>query len=174
MNKIFLGLGSNVGDKVENILKAIEYFQNDERFLDVACSSLYETKPYGIIEQENFINCAFSFLSEITLDELFVFTKSIEKEIGRIKRQNWGPREIDIDILLFGDEIIKNVKICIPHRDLLNRDFVLIPLLEIDKNLIHPVEKKSLKSFLSKLDDKYIIDKINFNFKQKEISDLTK
>ncbi len=164
MNNVYLGLGSNVGEKVENIRRVIDFFCNDNRFVNLKLSSLYETVPYGEIEQENFINGVIYFRTKITLEILFDITKSLEKKIGRIKRKTWGPREIDIDILLFGDLIIKNERISIPHKDLLNRDFVIVPLLEINDELIHPIEKKKIKSFLSELNDKYIIGKINFSY----------
>ena len=90
-----------------------------------------------------------------------------------LKRKTWGPREIDIDILLFGDLIIKNDSLPIPHKDLLNRDFVLVPLLEVNDELIHPIEKKKIKSFLSELNDKYIISKINFNYSHNNLAELS-
>ena len=173
MNSVYLGLGSNVGNKVENIHKVIENFFNDNRFVNVNISSLYETIPYGEIEQENFINCVINFQTQLSLELLFDLTKNLEKKIGRKKRKTWGPREIDIDILLFGDLIIENEKISIPHKDLLNRDFVLVPLLEVNSELFHPIEKKKIKSFLSKLNDKYIIGKINFSYSHNNLIEQT-
>jgi 2-amino-4-hydroxy-6-hydroxymethyldihydropteridine diphosphokinase len=173
MNNVYLGLGSNVGERIENIRKVINFFSNDSRFVDVKLSSLYETVPYGEIKQENFVNGIISFQTKISIDLLFDLTKSLEKKIGRIKRKTWGPREIDIDILLFGDLVIKNERISIPHKDLLNRDFVIVPLLEINDELIHPIEKKKIKSFLSELNDKYIIGKINFSYSRNKFAEIT-
>lgn len=172
MNKVYLGLGSNIGNKVDNIQNVIDFFYNDTRFADVKISSLYETIPYGEIEQDNFVNSAIAFSTKLTLEELFILTKDLERQGGRIKRRTWGPREIDIDILLYGDMVIKNDHLSIPHKDLLNRDFVLVPLLEINDKLVHPIEKKKIKSFLSKLNDKYIIGKINFNYSQESLVEL--
>lgn len=173
MNNVYLGLGSNVGEKVDNIRQVIDYFCNDKRFFNVKISSLYETIPYGEIKQENFINGVISFQTKINIELLFDITKNLETKIGRVKRKIWGPREIDIDILLFGDLIIKNEKISIPHEDLLNRDFVIVPLLEVNDELIHPIEKKKIKSFLSELNDKYIIDKINFSYSHNKLVGIT-
>lgn len=163
MNKVYLGLGSNVGNKIKNIKQAIGFFNWDTRFIDLHASSLYVTKPYGSIEQDNFINAVISFSTNIDHDNLFKITKELEKRIGRIKRESWGPREIDIDFLLFNQIVVRKEHITIPHEDLLNRDFVLVPLLELDPEIIDPVSQKKIKSFLSDLNDKYIIDKINFN-----------
>jgi len=169
MNKVYLGLGSNVGDKIENIRKVIKEFLLDIRFADVEYSSLYESVPYGEIEQKNFINGVISFSTDLSVDDLFLYTKELEKKIGRVKREVWGPREIDIDILLYEKSVVENDKLSIPHKDLLNRDFVLIPLIELNENLIHPIEKKKLKSFLSELNDKYIIGQINFSISEPKV-----
>ena len=165
MNKIFLGLGSNVGDRFENISKAINFFKWDTRFNNVETSSIYQTKPYGDIEQDDFYNCVISLETNLNWDVIFKISKELEKKIGRKQRESWGPREIDIDILLFGNEIIENDTLTIPHKDLVNRDFVLTPLVELDEELEHPVLKKKMKLFLSDLKDKYIVNKINIDLK---------
>ena len=161
MNKVYLGLGSNVGEKESNLKKAIHYFLWDTRFEEIKCSSLYITKPYGNIEQGDFVNCVISFSTKVDINNILKITKELEKRIGRHKREKWGPREIDIDILLFNDLIYEDDSLTVPHKDLLNRDFVLVPLLEINEDIVDPVSEKKIKSFLSDLEDKYIIDKIN-------------
>lgn len=166
MNKVYLGLGSNLGNSENNVKQAIHYFLWDTRFENLKYSSLYYTKPYGIEDQNDFLNCAISFETKIDLENIFKITKELEKRIGRVKGERWGPREIDIDILLFNDLITNDDKLNIPHSDLLNRDFVLVPLLEIDEELIDPVSQKKIKSFLSELKDKYIIDKINLSLEE--------
>ena len=161
---MYLGLGSNVGDRKENFRKVISSFNKNKSIAHLRIASIYETEPYGGIEQENFLNTVIYFETSFTLTELCELTKNLENEIGRIKRKNWGPREIDIDILLFNDLVHKDKKLSIPHKDLLNRDFVLIPLLELNENLIHPKEKKEIKQFLYKLTDQYIVKKIRMVF----------
>jgi len=164
MNKVYLGLGTNVGNKKSNLKRTVAKFKENKNFTNIKISSIYETKPYGEIVQDNFLNAVIYLETSFSLNELFVFTKKLEKEIGRIKRENWGPREIDIDILLYNNLIYKNERITIPHKDLLNRDFVLVPLLEIDDTIIHPEEKKEIKQFLSELTDQYIVKKIQMVF----------
>ncbi|MCP5061112.1 MAG: 2-amino-4-hydroxy-6-hydroxymethyldihydropteridine diphosphokinase [Ignavibacteriae bacterium] len=164
LNKVYLGLGSNVGDRKENFRKVISSFNKNKSISHLRIASIYETKPYGGIEQENFLNTVVYFETCFAPEEIFELTKNLENEIGRIKRKNWGPREIDIDILLFNDLVYKDEKLSIPHKDLLNRDFVLIPLLELNENLIYPKEKKEIKQFLYKLTDQYIVKKIRMVF----------
>lgn len=166
MNNVYIGIGSNVGDRLENISTAISSFIESEKFKNVKYSSIYETKPYGIVDQNNFFNAVISFETQIELVDLFTYTKHLEKKIGRKKRETWGPREIDLDIILFNSDIIKTERITIPHKDLTNRDFVLVPLLEIDETATHPVSRKPLKSYLDKLEDKYIINKIYVKFEK--------
>ncbi len=163
-NKVYLGLGTNVGNKKNNLKKTVSKFYENKNFTNIKISSVYETKPYGDIDQDNFLNAVIYLETNYLLHELFVYTKNLEKDIGRKKRKNWGPREIDIDILLYNDLIFNDDKITIPHADLLNRDFVLVPLLEIDETIIHPKEKKEIKQFLSKLTDQYIVKKVPMVF----------
>ena len=87
----------------------------------------------------------------------------LERRIGRTKRDRWAPREIDIDLLFFGELIITEDELSIPHKDFANRDFVLVPLIELDEGLVDPISQKKLKSILSDLNEKYIIKKINVN-----------
>ncbi len=141
MTTVFLGLGSNRGDRKKNILKAIKLLEkNSQKVLRL--SSLRETKPYGYKKQKKFLNAVIKLKTKLSPSELLELCKKIEKKIGRKKSFRWGPREIDIDILFFGKEIIRNKKLTIPHGDLRNRTFVLQPLTEIAPNFVHPVLKK--------------------------------
>jgi len=164
MNKVFVGIGSNLGDKFNNISQVFNSLKENSNFSNIKKSSLYETRPYGKVNQENFINAVFYFETNFSVNEIFNYTKDLEKKIGRIKRKHWGPREIDIDILLYNNIIYEDQKITIPHKDLLNRDFVLVPLIEIDDKVKHPKEKKAIKQFLFELTDRYIIKKISLDF----------
>lgn len=151
-NVVFLSLGSNIGDLIKNIDDAIDYLKcNNAELLKI--SRFYETKPYGEKEQENFVNIVAEFSVKNELDDFFKLTKEIEKKIGRKLTKRWGPREIDIDILFWNDEVIGKDNLRIPHKDMLNRDFVLVPLKEIAPDLIHPVYNKRIKDFdLSKIE----------------------
>lgn len=133
-------------------------------------SSIYETKPYGDLKQEDFFNAVFKIKTYYQPVELFGFLKKVEEKIGRKKSIKWGPREIDLDILFYNNLILYNEQLTIPHRDLLNRDFVLIPLCEIAPNLKHPEMNKKICeicNFQTEADDnsdhlinKHIIRKI--------------
>jgi len=150
MTTVFLGLGSNRGDRKKNILNAIKLLKkNGQKVL--RASLLRETKPYGYKKQKKFLNAAVKLKTKLLPLELFELCKKIEKEIGRTKSFRWGPREIDIDILFFGKKVIKSKKLTIPHRDLHNRNFVLTPLVEIAPNFAHPVVKKRVSEIYSVL-----------------------
>jgi len=141
MTTVFLGLGSNRGDRKRNILKATKLLEKSEQKV-LRASSLRETKPYGYKKQKKFLNAVVKVKTKLLPSELLELCRKIEKKIGRKKSFRWGPREIDIDILFFGKEIIRNKKLTIPHGDLHNRTFVLQPLTEIAPNFVHPVLKK--------------------------------
>ncbi|OGS45765.1 MAG: 2-amino-4-hydroxy-6-hydroxymethyldihydropteridine diphosphokinase [Elusimicrobia bacterium RIFOXYD2_FULL_34_15] len=140
---VYVGLGSNRGDKEKNILKAITLLkENGQKILKT--SSIYKTKPYGYKEQKDFLNAVVKLRTKLNPENFLILCKKIESEIGRKKSFRLGPREIDLDILFFGKRVIKNKKLTIPHKDLHNREFVLRPLREISPNLIHPVLKKRI------------------------------
>ncbi|MDD5687739.1 MAG: 2-amino-4-hydroxy-6-hydroxymethyldihydropteridine diphosphokinase [Elusimicrobia bacterium] len=131
MANVFLGLGSNKGYRKRNILKAIELLKKSGQKV-LKTSSIYETKPYGYRKQKKFLNAVIKLKTVLSPGYFLNLCKRIEKEIGRKKSFRWGPREIDLDILFFDNKIIKSKKLTIPHKDLYNRDFVLIPLSEIE------------------------------------------
>jgi 2-amino-4-hydroxy-6-hydroxymethyldihydropteridine diphosphokinase len=136
MIKIFLALGSNVGDRKANIEKAISLL--NPKISNIKKANIFETKPVGFTEQENFLNTVISGYTTLSPLELLDFIKQVEKKIGRIERFRFGPREIDIDIIYFGSRIYKDQKLEIPHPKTHERDFVLMPLADIDPNFIHP------------------------------------
>ena len=123
----------------KNLLKAIRLL--DEKIVVKKVSSLYETKPVGYINQRNFYNCVLKAKTSLSPQRLLLFVKTIEKKMKRKKIIKNGPRTIDIDILFFGNKRIKTSKLTIPHPRLSNRDFVVIPLLEIGKKVKENKEK---------------------------------
>ncbi|MDM7273700.1 2-amino-4-hydroxy-6-hydroxymethyldihydropteridine diphosphokinase [Sulfurihydrogenibium azorense] len=149
MNKVFLGLGSNVGDRLTNLNKAIEILSDKIEILKI--SKVYETKPVGVENQPDFLNMAVMGQTELDHISLFEFVKNVEKQVGRVYRYRWGPREIDIDILFFNDLIYKSQDLEIPHPRLHERDFVLKPLMDLDPDFIHPVFKKSIRELYEEL-----------------------
>lgn len=161
VSNIFLGIGSNKGSKESLISQALERIGADAEIELVKSSSIYETKPYGVKNQDNFLNLVIEIKSNYQPGELFKRLKKLEKELGRKVSKRWGPREIDIDILFYDDVLLDDDNLTIPHKDLINRDFVLVPMNEIAPNFIHPVLGKKISELLSDVVEKTIIRKIN-------------
>lgn len=153
MTRAFIGLGSNLGERVANIRRAIELLEGCKDVEVLRRASLYETEPVGIEAQPWFINTVVEIETRLTPCELFKLCKQIEGQVGREHKGRWGPREIDVDILLFGDVITNSDELVIPHPELHKRRFVLVPLCEIEGELMHPVLKESLQGLLTQLAD---------------------
>ena len=143
MPMVFLGLGSNIGDKEEHIRKALtslSHICNVRR-----TSHLYLTEPVGYTEQDWFLNCVVEVETDVDPKKLLSSIKSIERKLGRTKTVKKGPRIIDIDILLYEDHIIKTKDLVIPHPLMHERLFVLQPMMDINPDFVHPVLKKSIR-----------------------------
>jgi len=140
MNEVYLGLGSNVGDRLLNLNKAIELLS--EKIQILKKSKIYISKAVGYTDQPDFHNMVLYGKTDLSPEELFNFIKDVEKNVGRVYRFHWGPREIDIDILFYNDLVYKSDKLNIPHPRLHERDFVLSPLIELNSKLFHPVLNK--------------------------------
>ncbi len=123
-------------------------------------SSIYETKPYGVKGQDNFLNAVIKIYTSFNLSQLFIFLKNIEDELGRKSNTKWGPREIDLDLLFFNDIVYSDEKIIIPHKEIELRDFVLTPLCEIAPDLFHPVLNQKISDICIDEKNKTIIAKI--------------
>jgi 2-amino-4-hydroxy-6-hydroxymethyldihydropteridine diphosphokinase len=162
MVEAYIALGSNLGDREANIKKAFDALK--ERIQIVKTSSLYETKPMYVEDQGLFLNCAAKIETNLAPEELLKFLKNIEQKLGRKTLGRNGPRIIDLDILFYGDQILKENDLQVPHPKIGERPFVLVPLAEIAPNLIHPVNKKPIADMLSELD----YDKSEISFKPKK------
>lgn len=150
MNLIILSLGSNVGNRIDNMNKAIEILSNKGiRIKQI--SSFYETEPWGVKEQAKFLNAVIKAETSLSPQELLLCIKSIESELGRKETFRWGPRMIDIDILFYDNQVINNDELTIPHPLIQDREFVLLPLVEILPDWIHPVLSKDIKTLLNEL-----------------------
>ncbi len=147
MAKIYLALGSNVGQRKSNLKKALELLKRNVKV--VKLSLVYQTKPVGYEKQNNFLNMALEGKTQLTPIELVKFTGQVEKEVGRIRRFRYGPREIDIDILFYDDLVYHHERIQVPHPRLQERDFVLRPLMDLNPRIFHPVYKKTVKQLYS-------------------------
>lgn len=141
--RVYLSLGSNVGDREGNLNTAIAGLGRFGTVLGV--SSFYETEPVEFTAQAWFLNCAVVFETEKTARQLLKAVLDLEREMGRRRTQDKGPRNIDIDILLFGESILETKGLTIPHPALHARRFVLEPLAEIAPGVRHPVRKKTIQ-----------------------------
>ncbi len=144
MKKIILGIGSNLGNKKQNIKKALNLIKEKTKIIKI--SNLYLTKPVGYLNQDKFLNGAIILNTILKPLELLDFLKSIETKLKRIKTFKNGPRTIDLDILYYEDKIIKQKNLIIPHPRLYERSFVLEPLNEIDPEFIDPVLKININN----------------------------
>lgn len=149
---IFLLLGSNLGDRTANLQLGIESIQNQIGAIN-AKSKIYETAAWGNHDQFNFLNQAIKLESKLSPIDLLSQVLAIEKSVGRIRNKKWEARIIDIDIIYFADEIIKTHDLVIPHPYLAERKFVLIPLVEISPEFVHPSLKKSNADLLKECKD---------------------
>lgn len=147
---IFLGLGSNLGDRQANLLAAAQSLP--PKITLTASSPIYETEPWGYLEQAKFLNQVLQANTSLSPLELLTYLKAIEKEIGRTPTFKNGPREIDIDILLYDDVILESPDLTIPHPRLHQRAFMLIPMNDLAEDLIHPVHLKTIRHLLADID----------------------
>lgn len=149
MSTVYLALGSNVGDSAAAIEQAV--FLLGEKITNIRQAPLYHSKAAGFTDQPDFLNTAVCGQTELTPRELLAFCQATEVAVGRIRRFHWGPREIDIDILLYDDLVIDEPDLSIPHARLLERDFMLRPLLDLNPDAQDPRTKQLLKEVLKSL-----------------------
>lgn len=156
MNKVFLLIGGNIGDRLKFLEEAIE-------LVDLTCgdilqrSAVYETAAWGKTDQAPFLNQALLLHTSSTAQELISNILVVEEIMGRHRTEKFGPRVIDIDILFFNEEIIKEPNLTIPHPELQNRRFVLVPLQEIAPGFVHPVLQKTVEQLLEECPDKLAV-----------------
>ena len=160
MSTAHLLIGGNLGDRKENLLTAISLISEQCGSLTKS-SSIYETEAWGITDQPSFLNQALQISTSLNARQLMRKILKIEKEMGRVRKEKLGPRIIDIDILLFENEIHDLRFLKIPHPELQNRRFVLVPLAEIDPTLQHPVLKKTIAELLEECPDNLEVSKVD-------------
>jgi len=159
MNIAHLLTGGNLGDRKENLLKAIALI-NEQCGPLIRSSSVYETEAWGKTDQPSFLNQALEISTSLNARQLMRKILKIEKEMGRVRKEKLGPRIIDIDILLYENEIHDLRFLKIPHPEMQNRRFVLVPLAEIDSSLLHPVLKKTIAELLEECPDNLQVSKV--------------
>lgn len=155
---IYLLLGSNMGDRMENLLQAKLLVKELGRVIKV--SSIYRTKAWGNINQDDFLNQALAIISSFSPVDLLKHLKEIERKLGRAAVEKWAPRIIDIDILFYSDQIIQSKDLTIPHPFIAQRRFALTPLAEIAAHLIHPELGISMEELLERCPDTLAVKRI--------------
>lgn len=147
---VYLGLGSNLGDRQANLAQAVELL--GQRLDIEKVSSIYETEPVGYKDQPLFLNAVCRVQTDIGPLQLLSLVKGIEASMGRVPNFSDGPRPIDIDIILYGDMVMLDPELSIPHPRIAQRAFVLIPLLEIAPVLVHPFSGESVEQMVANVD----------------------
>lgn len=133
--RVFLGLGGNLGDPQAAMAAGLRMIDSDDRTDVVAVSSLYRTPPWGKTDQPDFINAAAELRTARDPRDLLLLCLEVERALKRVRRERWGPRLIDIDMLLYGERVVQETSLDIPHPRMLERAFVLVPLAEIAPDL---------------------------------------
>jgi 2-amino-4-hydroxy-6-hydroxymethyldihydropteridine diphosphokinase len=152
---VYLGLGSNLGERTRNLEKSLEKITGLASIEQK--SSIYETEPWGLKEQPNFLNQVIRINTRLAPLELLSALKKIERTMGRKKSVKYGPRLIDLDILFYDDLVMKTETLTIPHPMLTQRAFVLVPLNEIAPNHLHPVEGKKIRELNESIDQRSVL-----------------
>lgn len=152
-HKVYLSIGSNMGNREKYLENAYNALYGNKSFRSIKISPIYETEPYGGVEQQNFLNCCVELETILEPMELLEYLHRIEADNGRVRDIHWGPRTLDMDILLYDDVVMHDRRLCIPHIDMHNRMFVLKPLCDIAPYAYHPVKHATAQELLKLLTD---------------------
>jgi 2-amino-4-hydroxy-6-hydroxymethyldihydropteridine diphosphokinase len=154
----FIGIGSNIGDRQRYCTSGIEAILKDDRVGSSALSSFYVTSPVSPMAQEDFLNCVLRITWNGSAPELLDLLLRIEEGLGRVRAVPLGPRVIDLDILLIDDLVIDTPELTVPHPRLHERKFTLVPILELDPHVVHPLLHRPLREFLDKIGEEQKIE----------------
>lgn len=144
MNTAYISLGSNIGNRLQYLQQSVQLLNTTGYVKVTQLSSIYETDPVGYVDQAAFMNMVVEVETSLTPHKLLKKCNEIEEELGRVREIRWGPRTVDLDILLYNEENMKSEDLIIPHPRMMERGFVLIPLVELNKELVDPLTKRSL------------------------------
>jgi deoxyguanosine kinase len=151
ISTVYIGLGSNLGDRKETINKAVKMLAENEQVESVGVSELIETAPLGGADQPDYLNAVAEVRTALTLESFHRIMIEIENRLGRVRQEKWAPRSIDLDLLLFDDRIIDTTELIVPHPQLHLRSFVLKGLCQFKPKLIHPVMKVTVRELAARL-----------------------
>jgi 2-amino-4-hydroxy-6-hydroxymethyldihydropteridine diphosphokinase len=151
---VFIGLGSNVGDRFKQLVAAAREIKNLAAVKYVWSSSVYETDPWGKPDQPKFLNAVVEVETSLAPADLLAKMKEIEARLGRTSTERWGPREIDCDILVYDGLVQRDEAVQVPHADLEQRRFALVPLREIAPELVHPVSGMTMEELAAACSDR--------------------
>lgn len=147
--RVFLGLGSNIGEREKFLNKAVDELKKIHDTKVVWTSSVYETDPVGKTDQPKFLNAAAEIETQLNPRELYEEVKAIEERLGRKTGKRWGPREIDVDLLVYDGVVYQDEKVTVPHPEMEGRKFVLVPLKEIAPDLVHPISGMTMEELVA-------------------------
>ncbi|MBM4160585.1 MAG: 2-amino-4-hydroxy-6-hydroxymethyldihydropteridine diphosphokinase [Ignavibacteria bacterium] len=159
MENVFVGLGSNVGDRLGFLKSAVQELGKLHATAIVRVSSIYETEPVGKKDQPHFLNMVIELVSALDASQFHSQCKEIERRIGRTRSERWGPREIDLDLLYFGRDRVSDGRLTVPHPEIADRRFVLVPMGELAPEWIDPVRRISIAQMLVACDDASAVTK---------------
>ena len=164
--RVYLGIGSNLGKREENIRGALSILDDTDGITVRKISSCYETEPVGpVTGQDDFYNVAAEIETTLSPGQVLAHINLVEQHLGRLRGERWGPRTIDIDILLWEDMVVDEDELTIPHPEMVRRAFVLTPLAEIAPEVIHPTAQRSIAELASQLDDEHRVRRLEVKLK---------
>ncbi len=161
--RAYVGLGSNLGDREHMIRQALDKLAELPETTLGRVSSLYDTAPVGELEQPNFLNAVAALETDLTARQLLWNLLLVERQLGRVRHPGarYGPRTIDLDLLLYGDLVLDEPDLRLPHPELTQRAFVLVPLVELDPMLVHPVHGETMAGLLTRLQPRPPVRRMN-------------
>ena len=160
-HKVYIAFGSNMGEKEKYINDAIQDMKECRFFRNIVVSEFFYSVPYGGVEQDNFVNGVMEAETMLEPYELLDFLHELEANANRVRKQHWGPRTLDLDIIFYDDLILDEKDLQIPHKDMANRDFVLVPLAQLAGYKRHPLLKITVEEMVKNLEEYYISTKCN-------------
>ena len=157
MAHAYIGFGSNIDDRLNYITQALRLLLEPDSVSLIQISSLYETEPVGYEEQDWFLNGVIAVETDLPIHQLLALLKEIEGVVGRQHRARWRPREVDLDLLIYDQCCINTPDLIVPHPEMHQRSFVLIPFAEIAPDVLHPILGQNIRTLLTNLNDEKIV-----------------